>query len=320
MTPPSGTETLDCARGDAPAWMRVGAVALTLLALLGIGWMLAWLVAPMPGSRRWIDVGVLPLSLAALAVLVGLRHESHWRAPLRRLRRLIESAQQGEAPLQDLDRVGGGIAPLAPAVRDLLIELKQRRGEVRALHSEMAQRVALRTSALERRLGSAHLQARRDALSGLGNRRLLDELLPGWIAQCRRDGLELCVLLIDIDHFKLLNDSLGHLAGDELLRDIGQIIASAIRGSDHAFRLGGDEFLVVMPGASAAAAQALGKRLMSLVDGLARPLKLERRPRLSIGAAMLGELEQPTAEALLERADRRLYALKQQRGSLRRAS
>src|SRR5207249_3038126 len=109
------------------------------------------------------------------------------------------------------------------------------------------------------------------------------------------------------------NDTLGHAAGDELLRNIGQIIRSSIRENDAAFRCGGDEFVVVLNGSTVGAAQALAKRINSLVAALAKTLRIPQRPGLSIGISTLDELRDPNAQSLLEQADKRLYEIKSAR-------
>ena len=181
----------------------------------------------------------------------------------------------------------------------------------------MNQRVANRTDALERALGSLREKASRDAMTGLYNRRMLDETLPKLVAESVSGRRPLTVLMVDVDYFKMLNDTLGHAAGDELLRAIGQIIRSTARASDLAFRAGGDEFVVVMPEADPSAGPALRDRLVSLVDGLAKTLRVEKRPRLSIGVAHLRDAEEPTASGLLAQADKALYAVK---GARKRAA
>src|SRR5262249_27222215 len=159
------------------------------------------------------------------------------------------------------------------ARRILHDHLSQQKG-LAELEAEMSQRVAGRTDALERVIGSLRQQATRDPLTGLFNRRLLDQQLPELISQCRANALDLAILMIDVDHFKHLNDTLGHAAGDELLRSIAQIIRSSIREQDHAYRCGGDEFVIVMPDADSETAHSMAARVTSLVDGLSRTLKV----------------------------------------------
>jgi diguanylate cyclase (GGDEF)-like protein len=228
-----------------------------------------------------------------------------WTLPVRQLGEVVERVRQGELPIDELSKVGGVPGVLVPVLRDLLSDLRGRRAEVAQLEQEMNRRVARRTDALERMLGTLKERAARDPLTGLYNRRVLDETLPKLVEKATAGRSPLTVLMIDVDYFKLLNDTLGHPAGDALLRSIGQIVRSTARGSDYAFRCGGDEFVLLLDGADAAAGQALADRLVSLVDGLCRTLRVERRPRLSIGLASLGVAGAgPTPAALLAAADK----------------
>jgi diguanylate cyclase (GGDEF)-like protein len=150
----------------------------------------------------------------------------------------------------------------------------------------------------------------------LFNRRLLDQYLPQAVARAKHVRDDLCLLMIDVDNFKLLNDTLGHSAGDDLLRAIGQLIRSAVRGEDVAFRCGGDEFVLLLPGYDQKAGRALGDRLIMLVDALAKTIRVPLAPRLSIGVATVGTLSgEVTAQALLQEADKSLYDMKEQHHS-----
>jgi diguanylate cyclase (GGDEF)-like protein len=174
----------------------------------------------------------------------------------------------------------------------------------------MRQRVATRTDALERQIGSLRQQASRDGLSGLFNRRMFDAYLPKIAQKCADERMDLAVLMIDVDNFKVLNDTLGHAAGDELLRDIAQIIRSGVRDQDAPFRLGGDEFVILLPGAGLEPAHGLARRLTELVDARAKTLRVEKSPRLSIGIAALSEIPSGEPVHLVQMADERLYAVK----------
>jgi diguanylate cyclase (GGDEF)-like protein len=171
--------------------------------------------------------------------------------------------------------------------------------------------------ALEREMGSLRQQATRDALTGLFNRRMLDGFLPQMAEKCAAEQTDLSLLMMDVDHFKHLNDTMGHKAGDELLRDIGQIIRSGIREQDAGFRVGGDEFVIVLPEATPEAATSLAVRLTDLVDGLTKPLHLEFKPRLSIGVVSMSELTSADVRELLSKADKRAYEVKLSRRTSR---
>jgi diguanylate cyclase (GGDEF)-like protein len=113
---------------------------------------------------------------------------------------------------------------------------------------------------LYRKARSASLH---DALTGLGNHRAFQEEFDRQIDQATRYGADMSLLLIDLDDFKLVNDSAGHAVGDQLLAELGRLIHSTVRRSDRAFRTGGDEFAVLMPHTDAEAAYTLARRLLA---------------------------------------------------------
>jgi len=105
-----------------------------------------------------------------------------------------------------------------------------------------------------------------DELTGLGNRRLVNHVLRQEINRARRNGGELSLILIDVDYFKLYNDTYGHPAGDDVLRRLGDILAKATsRAGEVAGRYGGEEFILILPGADAAIARRTAERLAELV-------------------------------------------------------
>ena len=152
-------------------------------------------------------------------------------------------------------------------------------------------------------------------LTGLYNRRMLEQCLDELIQRCVQERAPLCLMMIDVDDFKMLNDTLGHSAGDTLLRSVGQLIRSSVRERDLAFRCGGDEFVIVLPQSSKVEGDALARRLGELVDALVKPLKVPRRPRLSFGIGTLADLTMGAISSteLMKEADRRLYAVKYSR-------
>jgi diguanylate cyclase (GGDEF)-like protein len=232
---------------------------------------------------------------------------------MRRLRQLLSEHQAGDDTIERLAEIEGGPRAIVPAIQELLRELRDQRAAIAGLELEMRQRIANRTDALERTIGTLRQQATRDALTGLFNRRFLDQYLPQCVVRHVKEKRDLCLLMMDLDNFKVLNDTLGHAAGDELLRAVGQLVRSAARGDDVAFRCGGDEFVVLLPGYGADAARALAERLTSLVDALGRTLKVPLPPRLAAGMATLSACPDPTPGGLLAEADRCLYEVKRAR-------
>jgi diguanylate cyclase (GGDEF)-like protein len=288
------------------------------LSAVGFAWLIRLLVERDPVQGAW----TLQVMLALAAFLSGCWGAAHryrtWTLPMRRLQELLARTRDGEASIDALAEIDGGPRAIVPAIQELLRELRAQRSIIAELESEMRTRVANRTDALERTIGTLRQQATRDPLTGLFNRRFLDEYLAQSVQKHLRQHKELCVLMIDVDNFKILNDTLGHAAGDDLLKAIGQLIRSTIRGEDVGFRCGGDEFVVLLPGATSEQGQALSDRLVSLVDALGKTIKLlPKQPRLAVGMATLFGDGVNTPQALLGEADRVLYQVKRARKSTR---
>ena len=170
----------------------------------------------------------------------------------------------------------------------------------------------LNNASLARQLSEALLlvqaEAETDVLTGAPNRRALDELLRHQVQIAAATGRAFSVLLLDIDHFKLVNDTHGHGAGDDTLRAFAQRVREHLRQGDTCARYGGEEFVVVLPGTTLVAALEVAERLrygVAEASLIAEPLV---RTTVSIGAAQhrVGE----TAEQLMARADTAVYAAK----------
>ncbi|MEY2444970.1 MAG: hypothetical protein QOE00_1550, partial [Ilumatobacteraceae bacterium] len=153
-------------------------------------------------------------------------------------------------------------------------------------------------------------QALHDSLTDLPNRALLADRLVQGLAGSRRRGAQLGVMFVDIDHFKFVNDSLGHSGGDELLRLAGDRIATAIRPGDTVARFGGDEFVVVCDDVSAIEAEQIAERIL---DALSRPWHLanqEIHVTASLGIAIASD-DKATPESLLRDSDSAMYRAKE---------
>ena len=154
-------------------------------------------------------------------------------------------------------------------------------------------------------------QATRDALTGLWNRGQIMQALERELARARREGTPLGVILLDVDHFKRVNDTHGHPVGDAVLREVARRLEEVFRAYDGVGRYGGEEFLVVLPGCDAAAALALAERARAAMAGL--PLELAEAAvafTISAGVAATGGAWTTDAGALLQTADAALYRAK----------
>ena len=148
--------------------------------------------------------------------------------------------------------------------------------------------------------------ARHDVLTGVGNRTAMAEVIERFAA---RHGEFPSLFVIDLDRFKMVNDSHGHAIGDDVLRIVADRVSSSVRSGDLVARLGGDEFAIVVPEITASEARDLARRLMSSVAEPFRVAGLDIVQTISVGAALGNDVES-TAE-LLVRADRALYAAKE---------
>jgi two-component system, cell cycle response regulator len=151
-----------------------------------------------------------------------------------------------------------------------------------------------------------------DALTGLHNRRYMEAHLSSLVEQAAGRGKPLSILILDIDFFKPINDTFGHDAGDDVLREFAVRVRKAIRGIDLACRYGGEEFVVVMPDTDMAVASMVAERLRRRIAGEPFPLTQSDQAievTISIGIAVLNGADD-TAAALLKRADQALYRAK----------
>ncbi len=156
-------------------------------------------------------------------------------------------------------------------------------------------------------------QALRDPLTGLHNRRYLFEAGPGLLELARRQQRIACVALLDLDHFKLLNDTYGHQAGDQVLRRFAALLKDSLRRSDILCRYGGEEFVAVMPDLDADDARTVLSRLLEALRTLPPEPGRRRVPNGSFSAGLaVFPRHGNTLEKLLHRADKALYTAKHQ--------
>jgi diguanylate cyclase (GGDEF)-like protein len=163
----------------------------------------------------------------------------------------------------------------------------------------------------EQLLRQLYESSTRDALTGLSNRRHFDERMRAELAYSLRHDTDLSVLLIDIDHFKKVNDAFGHAAGDAVIRHVAQVGVRQLRGEDLLARYGGEEFIVLLRGTSAANAAHAAERIRKAIAASSVQYGLHAiRITVSVGCASLHECSERTSAALVGLADERLYAAK----------
>lgn len=276
-----------------------------------------------PGTPRRVlaavvDVRDVPgatpdIAGALLAAAAGLVASAGWLAvtivaPVRRVAQAaagsIEPARPPVVP-RELENLWLSIA-------SLLDELKHWKLEAHTLKQTLEDRVTRRTHTVERALRQAERAAESDPLSGLRNRRAFERDFGALFTRAAERRSELCLAMIDVDHFKRLNDTLGHAAGDALISFVGELLNSGTRrGLDVTARLGGDEFVAALPGVALAEAVAVMERLCAMFTQHARTLgEVSERPAMSIGIASLRDDHAGDADAMLAQADAAMYAAK----------
>ncbi|MGA8880707.1 MAG: EAL domain-containing protein [Azonexus sp.] len=163
-------------------------------------------------------------------------------------------------------------------------------------------------------LGEQHHQARHDSLTGLNNRMALESVLDQAIADALRENLGLAVILLDLDRFKNINDSLGHNVGDHLLIAVASRLQVCVRGADTVARLSGDEFVVLLPRLASPDVTSVAAKL---VEALSAPYRIgdrELRTTPSIGISLCPQDAQDV-ESLIKYADTAMYAAKAKGGA-----
>lgn len=168
------------------------------------------------------------------------------------------------------------------------------------------------TDDLRRRSSEMELAALTDGMTGLNNRRYFDEALGQYLEEFVRIGRPVGLMILDLDHFKSINDTHGHDVGDEVLRAVSRCLMEHTRHHDFVARLGGEEFAVIVPNMDSESLAAFAERLRSAVERLALDVgNVRLRITMSVGLAVAQGAGSDNAAALVKRADVNLYNAKQ---------
>jgi diguanylate cyclase len=202
---------------------------------------------------------------------------------------------------EDLKAVIGNVLTQTHAMVEKSAEVEQRLKES-----------AAEISTLKHELESARQEAMTDALTGLANRKMFDFKLREATQEAMDSGNPVCLLILDLDQFKQVNDTYGHHIGDQVIKLMGTILKDTLKGQDTAARYGGEEFAVILPRTQIANAIKLADNIR---QKLSKKEMINRKTgerlgsiTVSIGVAVFDFMEQP--KDLIERADRALYAAK----------
>lgn len=269
----------------------------------------------LPQGTRMLQVGVYGvlamISLATIGTLVTTgRGRRSIGAPLVLVSSLVQLSTQLVGASHALSQAGA-------ERHDLTLFFAGPAGSAWALAPLIAVLLGLfgfTVMAMEQIIANNESGARVDALTGLLNRGALDMSALGLVARWQRDGQSLSCLVIDIDHFKQVNDTFGHHAGDAVLREVAQALDNSRRASDVAGRYGGEEFCILCPHTDEHQATALANRILRKVRAIPLPGR-ECFASVSIGVAQLhgaAGSKELLWRSLFADADRALYQAKQQ--------
>lgn len=195
--------------------------------------------------------------------------------------------------------------------------IKQENTRLNAQLKQTLEQVNVKNKQLEQAVQQLQTMAATDPLTGLANRRAFNQALARNYADAQRHGHDLSVIMVDMDHFKRLNDTLGHQRGDEILQAVAHCMEASCRRSDVIGRFGGDEFVVVLPQTDPHLATQVAQRIFDSFTNHLRNTDQGRRAAqcdvtLSMGVACLSQTDPQNPDQLLAQADHALYRAKQQ--------
>ncbi|MEM0914655.1 MAG: GGDEF domain-containing protein [Planctomycetota bacterium] len=295
---------------DTPWWrhcsMRAKVSGLVLFA--GTAGVLLGLVAALSPRPTVVSLASVAL-LGAAMVVIG---QAWLVTPVDRLLRWVEGQGDAASPT-DLDRLpidrDDEVGRISQAMHAIAANAIRQRIQSGVLARRFDDRLR---SATKDAIARFRDEAMRDELTGLGNRKAFNEFGKDVFARACAAGDDVICIAIDLDRFKLVNDTLGHAAGDKTLAMVGELIRDDTRATDVSVRLGGDEFAVLLQGATLERATTIAEETRRRFRRRAAELLGEHAPAvdLSIGLASRRLDRAHGLASLLERADERLYAAK----------
>ncbi|MHB8876587.1 MAG: GGDEF domain-containing protein [Myxococcaceae bacterium] len=309
-TLPGDAFTRRAVGADAPVWAREGAILrVGVPAISGLRW--ATVVASYSLDRldrsvaatryRWMLLATFLGLALGLALSLGLQRLVV--GPVRLLRDVARRMGEGDLNARVPPLNGRELAELAETFNKMAATLKAER-------EGLEHAVAERTRELREANGRLEKLAVTDGLTGLYNHRRFQETLVQEVARAARVDRPMAVLMVDVDHFKRFNDSMGHPAGDELLRRLAQVLSGELRGTDFLSRYGGEEFGLILPDTGKPEALQAAERLREAVDReLNKPGEFKQKVSVSIGVASF-KIDGDAAQTLLSAADKALYVAK----------
>ncbi len=234
--------------------------------------------------------------LGIIAIMfLGLMITRNFSRPLNQLMQITQAVTQGAIPVMGKSVETNEVDTLANRFSEMLQSLREKQEEIDRTHKLLEESAIM------------------DSLTGLYNRRYLKQMFPKLLAQARRDKHTLSGLMLDLDHFKKINDNYGHLVGDACLTHLGVLLKKSSRASDYIFRVGGEEFLILTLGESSISSELLAKKIKQSLSK--HPFSSEQTiitMTASIGVSHADNKLPPESALtnLLFQADKALYSAK----------
>lgn len=242
-----------------------------------------------------------------LSMLLVYKLASKFSLPIESLATIAKQIQQGNVLVNfNIDNKLTEINSLASSLQTMTTTLLMRENALTDINKTLEQKVQERTGDLETANIELKKLARRDPLTGIANRLAMAEALRHEFLLYKRSGVRFAVIILDIDHFKRVNDEYGHTTGDTVLKEMASVMTQSIRETDLLARFGGEEFLILLPNTDEAAT-SVAQKICTAVASYAFPTK--HAITVSIGVAIIDKVDQ-NQDALIHRADQAMYKVK----------
>ncbi|MBW7900448.1 MAG: diguanylate cyclase [Rhodocyclaceae bacterium] len=261
-----------------------------------------------PVSELHRTLLVLGGAVAVAFMFLAYRLAAAFSRPVEALAGAAQRVEQGdeETPF-DVRSDIREVRMLADSLRGMTARLLGRRRELQEINATLERKVEARTAELAAANRALEKLARSDALTGLANRLAANERLHGEFLRMQRTGVRYAVLLMDVDHFKRVNDTYGHEVGDRVLRHVAGIAADSARATDFVARFGGEEFFAILPDTDLAGALVVAEKIRAAVADAAAPVV--GQVTLSVGVAQATP-DDASEDDAVNLADRHLYRAK----------
>ncbi|MCG3137133.1 MAG: hypothetical protein HJJLKODD_00976 [Phycisphaerae bacterium] len=269
---------------------------------------------PLPEASAYRSPSYWPIAVMIVAATAGAAvwQWRLWEGPLQHFLRRAQLHLGMQPVTLRGEEIAEGFEALLDHVNALRRDAVHYYDLTQQLQKQIDSRIAVETRQITSRLRRMEKQAVTDPLTGLHNRQVLEQQWPELFRVHAENAADLCVVMIDLDNFKPLNDTLGHAAGDELLKVTGELLRSCAGEEDLAIRLGGDEFLLVLTNVGTAAALPRIKRLIQLFAQHGQTLAIRQPPTMSVGLAGRLDMHASDPTELIAAADAALYLAKRQ--------